>query len=457
MVEIIQENKTIFMYKDSSVIRETESVCPICLARIKADIKEKDSGVYLEKSCIKHGTFRLLLSRHPEYYRELNDFYFSLMSESHPQHDYILHLTNTCNLNCPICLADANQRGTQDYSLKDLKEFLKNKKNYKIDLMGAEPTTREDLPEIIETVNRSGNIAALHTNGIKLADFDYLKLLVDSGLHEVHLQFDGFDDWAYEQIRGRKLLATKIDALENLERLDVATDLVATIVRGVNEREMVKILDFGVRKTYIKEIFFLGCRFLGAAKTLPIENCIMPDELIDMLQEQTKGKISRANIYQFQKLYFALLSAFSKRKCFYIHHYMIIRNQSGFIPLDQIIDLKVIEDNLEKFKDMKIRGNKLALPYLMVCLIFKLVGLRGLFLLREFLSFSFPFIRGFNLSKLPRKSVLLGFITACDSYSLDYQIAQNCGKGAISVEFGVEDCGAIDNVRRDNFKIKELK
>ncbi|MCK5213788.1 MAG: radical SAM protein [Candidatus Omnitrophica bacterium] len=439
------------MREKNRIIRKTKSVCPVCMTKIEADVIERDSKVFLEKTCNEHGAFSLLLSQHPEYYRGLNDYYFSLMSESLPQRDYILHLTNACNLNCPICLADANQKERKDYPLDDLKGFLKGKKNYKIDLMGAEPTMREDLPEIIDEINRSGNIAALHTNGIKLADSQYLQQLMKSGLHEVHLQFDGFNDDVYEKIRGKKQLALKIKALENLERLHVATDLVATIIRGINEQEMVKILDYGARKDFIKEIFFLGCRFLGGAKNLPIENCVMPDELIDLLEEQTQGKILRENVYRFQKLYFALLSAFSKRKCFYIHHYIIFRNKNGFVPLDQIMNLKGIDDSLEKFKNMRIKGNVLAVPYLLACLIFRFVGFRALSLLKEGLFFILLFIKGFNLSKLPKKGVLLGFITACDGYSLDYQIARNCGKGAISVERGVEDCGAFDNVSRDNF------
>jgi hypothetical protein len=59
------------------------------------------------------------------------------------------------------------------------------------------------------------------------------------------------------------------------------------------------------------------------------------------------------------------------------------------------------------------------------------------------------FIHGFDLSKLSKKNILLGFISACDAYSFDYQIARNCGKGAVSVELGIQEIGAIDNVRRD--------
>ena len=67
------------------------------------------------------------------------------------------------------------------------------------------------------------------------------------------------------------------------------------------------------------------------------------------------------------------------------------------------------------------------------------------------------FIFGFNLSCLPRRTLLLGFISACDQYSFDSQIARNCGKGAVSVELGVEDSGAIDNIVRDRLVCREGK
>lgn len=444
------------MQENNEVIRKTKSVCPVCLARIGADIIERNGKVYMDKKCNIHGSFNLLLSHHPDYYRSLSNYYFPLMDRSLSQHDFIIHLTNRCELNCSICLADANLCKTEDYPLGSLKEFLKDKRGYKIDLMGAEPTMRDDLQEIIKVVKKSGNIAALHTNGIRIAGYSYLKGLKQAGLHEVHLQFDGFDDCVYEKIRGKKLLETKRKALVNLEKLDIATDLVATIVRGVNEKEMIKILHFGAEHRFVKEIFFLGCRFLGKAKDLAIERCMMPDELIDILEEQTKGKISRQNIFKFQRLYFALLAAFSIRKCFYIQHFLIARKNNSYVPIDKIFDLEGIQKILEKFKELKLAKSKLAFPYLIFFLTFKFLSFKSLFWLKELLSFGLPFIKGFDLSKLPGETVLLGFISACDAYSLDYEIARNCGKGAISLELGIQDTGALDNVLRDRLMRERL-
>ena len=109
-------------------IRKTKSVCPVCLSNIDADILELDGKVFMKKSCAAHGEFSLLISNDADYYSQLSDYYFSLMGRSFSQRDYIVHLTNSCELNCPICLAGANTRRTSDYPIDDLKEFLKSGK-----------------------------------------------------------------------------------------------------------------------------------------------------------------------------------------------------------------------------------------------------------------------------------------------------------------------------------------
>lgn len=435
--------------QNKKMIRKTKSVCPVCLANIDAEIIERGGKVFLSKSCASHGEFSLLVSNDSGYYAILSDYYFPLMDKSHSQRDYIVHLTNRCDLNCPICLAGANMRQIVDYPLESLKEFLKHRKGFKIDLMGSEPAMRDDLPEIIRLVKKTGNIAALHTNGNRIAEYGYLKRLKDAGLDEVHLQFDGFSDDVYRKLRGRGLAEIKERTLKNLEKLNISTDLVVTIVRGINEGEVNGILNFAVRKDFVKEVFFLGCRYLGNARNLSFEGCIMPDELIDVLQRETNGKITRDNILKFQKLYFALLSAFSVRKCFYINHFLITRSGDGYATVDQIYDLDRVQKDLGRFRDLKISGNRLALAYLIVSLAKSLFNSKTFAHTKEFFSLAAPFMRGFNLSKLPKKSILIGFISACDAYSFDYEIAKNCGKGAVSVELGIQDTGAIDNVLRD--------
>ncbi|MCZ7586238.1 MAG: radical SAM protein [Deltaproteobacteria bacterium] len=129
----------------------------------------------------------------------------------------------------------------------------------KLDLMGAEPTLRPDLEEIISYAHKGGHLTALHTNGLRFSEPGYLDKLVNAGLDEVHLQMDGFSGRFDMALRGRSMDKPREKALAELKRLDVATDLVAVIMRDGNEDEMGDILDYAAKNSFVKEIFTSAC------------------------------------------------------------------------------------------------------------------------------------------------------------------------------------------------------
>lgn len=433
------------------VIRKTHSLCNVCKQEVEATVSINNNEAYLIKSCPKHGRFDLLLSHHAWYYSHLDKFYFSVMPSAVPQRDFLVHLTSRCNLNCPICLASSNQRDIGEYSKEQLKEFLRGKRGSKIGIMGAEPTMREDLPELIELILKSGNISSLHTNGLKLTNSDYLRRLKCAGLDEVHLQFDGFDDEVYLKLRGERLLNMKVRALKNLERLNISTDLKVTLVRGVNEKEIEKILDFGAKHNFIKEIFFLGCRYLGRAKELPFENCLMPDEVIDIVEMQTKGRISRQEVFYFQKLFFSLLSSFSVRKCFYNQHFLVVANKFGYRPIGEFINLKRLNGRLELYKKFRAKGYRFLCQILLLSILPDIIFSKGFLFLFDFILMGILLKFGFNLNRFPARLMLVGFITACDSYNFDFEIARNCGVGGVSQRIGIQPVGALYNIQCEEY------
>jgi len=212
-------------------LRKTRAVCNECVAPIDAVVTEVDGAIYLVKTCPEHGEQRVRLSQDAPYFRDLHDFFFDVMPPTTPQRDFIIRLTDRCNLDCSICLASANLLKQDDYPLDKLIEFVREHPKSKLDLMGCEPTVREDLPEVIRELRKHKCIVAVHTNGIKLADRDYLKELIDAGLGEVHFQFDGLDDRYYQDIRSKPLADNKLEVLKALGEFDVATDLRATTAR----------------------------------------------------------------------------------------------------------------------------------------------------------------------------------------------------------------------------------
>jgi organic radical activating enzyme len=433
----------------SNVLRQTRGTCPICVAMVPAQVVTDGGRVFIEKQCPEHGNNRALIAIDPAYYEELEKYYFSVLPESHKQRDYILRLTGRCNMNCPICLASANEYPEKDLPFEEIIAFMDEGRRMKIDLMGAEPTLRDDLVEILKEGRKRGHISALHSNGIKLGDMEYTRQLVEAGLDEVHLQFDGFSDAHDLEIRGQKMNDNKARALAALEKFNVATDLVVTVAQGSNEDEMMKVLEYAGNHAFVKEVFFLGCRRLGRATDDFADQCLVPDEVLEILVERSEGRIRRKDILRFQKLYFALLAVFKVRKCFYIHHFLLTRRKGSWRSVAEEMDLKYLEKRLNKFPAILRRGRLRALLYLGFHAAISVLKKGSVALLYDGALMSLMLALGFDLSRLKRRPILLGFITACDPWIFDEAVSANCGKGEISTDIGRQESGAEANVARE--------
>jgi len=76
---------------------------------------------------------------------------------------------------------------------------------------GGEPTLREDLPDLIARAEKNGQVCGLLTNGLKLADKSYLRVLLNTGLDHLLflLQPENEDSWkALETIMPEDLFTT---------------------------------------------------------------------------------------------------------------------------------------------------------------------------------------------------------------------------------------------------------
>jgi molybdenum cofactor biosynthesis enzyme MoaA/iron-sulfur cluster repair protein YtfE (RIC family) len=441
------------------VVRETQGTCSTCLERVPAAVLVREGTVLLEKRCPVHGPTEQLLSRRPERWVELDRFYFSVMDESHPQRDFIVRMTERCNLACPICLAKANTEDTPDLDLSGLETLLSERRGVKIDLMAAEPTLREDLEDWVRRVKASGNIAALHTNGIKLADRAYAERLRDAGVDEVFLQFDGLDEEANKVLRGRPLLKARKAALRNLHDLGIATSLIVVIARGLNESQVGETFRFALEpgNEHIREVFFLGLRNLGSARESGAlaGQQLMPDEIIELLTAQEPA-IRPDDVHQFNLAYFAMLSAFKVKKCLYVQHYLVARDgQGGFKPISEIVDLPGLAKAAVRYSVRRKQHPTLARAGFGASIV--KAGLRpgALRMASDLVRLESLFASGMNLREVPPRFLLIGFITACDPDNFDAQVAVNCGKGELSADGGFIDSGAVANVLREARFAKE--
>jgi radical SAM superfamily enzyme YgiQ (UPF0313 family)/uncharacterized radical SAM superfamily Fe-S cluster-containing enzyme len=419
---ISPENKTDFY--------NTRSVCPVCLKDIKSTITRKEGKVILFKQCPLHGGFEVVLSENPQYYLSLKDYYDQVMSSHKPQDKYLLYLTPDCNLRCPICALGRSQPDTRDISLEEIERLAGQAKNKAFVIFGAEPTCRSDIFEVIKILKKSQKVVYLYTNGLKLSDAVFTGKLMDSGVDKVYYQFDGFDEGVYEFLRGKKLLDSKLQGLEVLKKLNIPTVLNATIARDINEQEMCRVFKYALSNDFIKAVNFTTYELSGFAREYYSQGFIMPDQLVDAFLKCDGVCISREGIFLFQKLLYAFFSFLNKRTCFYIQCFWLVRRGKGYLPIDKVLNLRLFDKSLERYKVLYRKNKTLARIYFVASLYKLMLNPRAIFVLKDLFMVTLSFALGDEeYSKRSSKFLQVLFSTGCDPYKIDYNVLRNCNNG----------------------------
>ncbi|MBS7650512.1 MAG: radical SAM protein [Candidatus Bathyarchaeia archaeon] len=171
----------------------------------------------------------------------------------------IIDVTNRCNLECPICFANAATTGyVYEPSKNDIEKIIKNLRSNipipppALQLSGGEPTVRGDLPELVRIAKDQGfRHVEVNTNGVRLAkELSYFKDLIEAGMDTIYLQFDGVDDNIYKKTRGVRLYDLKMRVIENAREIGFESIvLVVTLVRGVNDHQVGEIVKFALKNS----------------------------------------------------------------------------------------------------------------------------------------------------------------------------------------------------------------
>ena len=286
------------------VIRSTESLCPVCLKPASARLLADGDEVVLAGSCDDHGDWQTVVWSGPP------SFASWCGQEAAPAARQtctaVLEVTRDCDLGCPVCFAESpDGAGPSDPTVAEvaarLSDLFAAEGEVNLQLSGGEPTTRDDLPEIVAAASSAGfTFVQLNTNGLRLASEDgYAEALRRAGLSSVFLQFDGVSNDTYQALRGRPLLAQKLRAVERCAEAGLAVVLVPTVVPGINDGELGALVRFAaswpgvVRGLHLQPMSYFGRYpregFPGAPAagrprlTLP--------ELLKALEDQTGGEV----------------------------------------------------------------------------------------------------------------------------------------------------------------------
>src|SRR5450432_702180 len=283
--------------------RSTDSLCPKCVpeirqqildgklpyevlmnekvGEIKAEIVERDGKILMVKDCAIHGHFEDVMSIDTDFSRHLEEVFPGRDIRAH--NDEKLHhhgsstvkygrgsvltidLTNRCNMMCDPCFMDANQVGfVHELSWEDIKTLLDNaisikpRRQISVQFSGGEPTMSPYFLDAIRYARELGyNSVQAATNGIEFAkDPAFAKSAAEAGLRYAYLQFDGVGNAANSHRRVGNLFDVKLRAIENLHAAGVDIVPVITIVNGLNNEQVGRVVEFALDNP--KKINFLS-------------------------------------------------------------------------------------------------------------------------------------------------------------------------------------------------------
>src|SRR5215475_14034994 len=283
--------------------RTTDSLCPKCVpdirsqvldgkmpveilrnqevGQIKAQIIERDGKILMVKDCPIHGHFEDVMAIDTEFFKHLEQVFPGRDIAAH--NDEKLHnhgtstikhgrgsvltidLTNRCNMMCDPCFMDANQVGfVHELSWEEIKQMLDNaisikpRRQMSVQFSGGEPTLSPYFLDAVRYSRKVGyNSVQAASNGIEFAKSEeFCRQAAEAGLRFVYLQFDGIGNAANSHRAVGNLFDVKLKAIHNLHNAGVEIVPVTTIVNGINNEQVGRIIQFALDNP--KTISFLS-------------------------------------------------------------------------------------------------------------------------------------------------------------------------------------------------------
>lgn len=288
----------------------TGGICDQCREAVPAEHVIRDTGVFLRKHCPKCGDNERLISSDPARWmwkREVYQYEYSMgqgcslrcdeCGHDHKPRLLFLDLTNRCNLNCPICLANIPGMGFEfspptSYFERIFEELGKREPPPRVELFGGEPTVREDLFEILDAARRNKVPVSIVTNGVRLADEEFCRKLCETGV-DFLLAFDGPDPETYRRMRkSAGVLDKKLQAIENIKRFSKRKHtLVCTLARDLNDKDMPAHFAFAhANRAFFRRLFFIPLTETWEAGEYHAGRMTTPEDAEHILEEAFPGE-----------------------------------------------------------------------------------------------------------------------------------------------------------------------
>lgn len=195
-----------------------------------------------------------------------------------------IDVTNRCNMNCPICLANIPAMGFRfdpptAYFEKIFQRLAQFEKKPKIQLFGGEPTVRKDLVDIITLArDKYGLHARVVTNGLRLADEEYCKALVETGTQFMY-SFDGRHPSIYEKTRKSvNVCERKLKGLENLGKFGKSKVTIMYCASAANAPYLTDMIEYcHDNRHFISALDMIPLTAEWGPEEVEVESCTIED------------------------------------------------------------------------------------------------------------------------------------------------------------------------------------
>ena len=164
---------------------KTISLCPTCYREVEAELFSSNGSMWMVKTCPEHGETRAICETSAA-------FWLACRQKPSGNHSGVygnvslIDITDHCNVQCDHCYHEPDNH-TANRSASWIINKALSAPNRTVCLMGAEPTTRDDLPEIIRDIHMCGKTVLIYTNAVKLAEDGYAEILKAANLHAVSI------------------------------------------------------------------------------------------------------------------------------------------------------------------------------------------------------------------------------------------------------------------------------
>jgi uncharacterized radical SAM superfamily Fe-S cluster-containing enzyme len=259
--------------------------------------------------------------------------------------------------------------------------------------------------------------------------------VLEAHVSSFYLQFDGVTNEPYEVTRGLGLLPSKMKAIQNLKANGHdSTVLVVTLVRGVNDNQLGKIIDFAaanhdtVRCVNVQPVSITGR--IDRAK-LADYRITIPD-FMRLVEEQTNGQVKRSDFFPVPTVvpFARAVGALQGKRFpeFTMHEHcgmatFVFVENGEVIPITRYANIDRFMSSMNEVAELALAGKRVRATVRMMesmkYLKLKVLG---------------PLITGVvkegsyeALGRLMRRIIMIGGMHFMDGYNFDLERVERCG------------------------------